>query len=213
VPMLPGVFCSVGMLASDVEHNFVRTVLCKLMDARARDIHPVMVDLRNEGLEMLLREGYQGRAAQLEFSADLRYVGQSSELTVPLPESSFTEKARVKLHASFQNEYLKTFGYNNEEPIELVNIRLAARGVRANRLSFESAVAVERDGAVSAPKRKVLFGRSTSPRTTPVIRRSTISRQRNTGPAIVESYDSTLVIPPRATFRRDDRGSIVIELG
>jgi N-methylhydantoinase A len=213
VPMLPGVFCSVGMLASDVEHNFVRTVLCKLTDAHARDIHPVMAGLRNEGLQMLLREGYHGRAAQLEFSADLRYVGQSSELTVPLPNSPFTDKARAKLHASFQNEYVTTFGYSNEEPIELVNIRLAARGVRANRLSFEKAVAVEREGAAFSPKRKVLFGRSMAPRTAPVIRRSTVSRQRKTGPAIVESYDSTLVIPPRATFRRDARGSILIELG
>jgi N-methylhydantoinase A len=213
VPMLPGVFCSVGMLASDVEHNFVRTVLCRLTDARAADIDPILATLRNEGLETLSREGYRGRAAQLEFSADLRYVGQSSELTVPLPDSSFTEKTRAKLHTSFQKEYLTTFGYNNDEPIELVNIRSAARGVRTNRLSFEKAVAVERDAAASSPKRKVSFGRSTAPRMTPVIRRSVVSRQRSTGPAIVESYDSTLVIPPRATYRRDARGSIVIELG
>jgi N-methylhydantoinase A len=201
------------MLASDVEHNFVRTVLCRLADGRAKDIDPVLVGLRNEGLDMLLREGYRGRAAQLEFSADLRYVGQSSELTVRLPNSSFTEKTRAKLHASFQSEYLTTFGYSNEEPIELVNIRLAARGVRTNSLSFEKAVAVERDGAVSSPKREVSFGRATAPRRTPVIRRSAVSRQRSSGPVIVESYDSTLVIPPRATYRRDARGSIVIELG
>jgi N-methylhydantoinase A len=217
VPILSGVFCSVGMLASDIEHNFARTVLRRLALAGAADIDPVVAQLKSEGTTTLAREGYAGRDARLSLAADLRYVGQSSELTVPFPDGRFTESNRNRLHAAFQREYLKTFGYNNDEPLELVNLRLTARGIRRNRLGFTDIAA--KGSAVSAGtknaqpvRRQASFSRGGAPTATPILPRTAIAGERRRGPLIVESYDTTIVIPADATCHCDERGSIVITL-
>jgi N-methylhydantoinase A len=212
VPVLSGVFSSVGMLASDIEHNFVRTVLRRLADTPAADIEPVVAELKSEGGKMLAREGYTGRSAQLALRADLRYVGQSSELTVAFPDGRYSQKSREKLYAAFQQAYLTTFGYRNEEPLELVNIRLAARGIRRNRLGFKNLTAVESGTADAAGRRKVSFTRNGALPDTPIVPRTAVTTKRRRGPVIIESYDTTIVVPPDATCHSDARGSIIIEL-
>lgn len=211
VPMLSGVFSSVGMLASDIEHNFVRTIVRRLASARGEEIDPIVARLTAEGTDMLAREGYRGRAAELHLSADLRYLGQSSELTVPFPAGRFTERSRDRLYAEFQKAYLTTFGYRNDEPLELVNIRLAARGIRKNRLGFGE-VAVVGDAATAAGERQAWFSRSGAPHGTPVQPRAAVGRKRRRGPMILESYDTTVLVPPDAAVASDGFGSIVIEL-
>jgi N-methylhydantoinase A len=211
VPTMSGVFCAVGMLSSDIQHDFVRSVLRPLARTTAAEIDPLVEHLRAEGRGMLAREGYAGRAAELSFSADLRYIGQSSELTVPFPAGRYTDRSRQTLYAAFQKAYLSTFGYRNDEPLELVNIRLAARGLRPHRLSFGRAAAVERSGIV-AGQRKASFGRTGHARTTPVVPRAEIGRKRRRGPVIVEAYDTTVVVPPDAAVHADAYGSVVIEL-
>jgi N-methylhydantoinase A len=212
VPMLSGVFSSVGMLASDIEHNFVRTVLRRLADTQAADIGRVVAELKSEGRKMLAREGYTGRSAPLALHADLRYVGQSSELTVAFPDGRYTQKSREKLYVAFQQAYLTTFGYRNDEPLELVNIRLTARGIRRNRLGFKNLAAIESGTANAAGRRKVSFTRNGALRDTPILPRAAITAKRRRGPVIIETYDTTIVIPPDATCHCDERGSIIIEL-
>ena len=211
VPTLSGVFSAVGMLASDVQHDFVRSVLRPLASATAADLDPIVERLRADGRETLSREGYAGQSAELSLSADLRYLGQSSELTVPFPDGRTTDKSRQRLYDAFHKAYLATFGYHNDEPLELVNIRLAARGLRKHRLAFGRAAAIDRAPAASG-KRKVSFGRNGAARPTPVEPRASVGRKPRRGPVILESYDTTIVVPPDAKVHRDAYDSLVIEL-
>lgn len=211
VPTMSGVFSAVGMLASDIQHDFVRSVLRPLAATTAATIEPIVERLRAEGRDMLAREGYAGRAAALILTADLRYMGQSSELTVPFPDGRYGERSRDKLYAWFQKTYLSTFGYNNDEPLELVNIRLAARGLRRHRLAFGRAAAVQAAGG-GPGARKASFKRNGAARATPVEPRAAIGAKRRRGPVILEAYDTTVVVPPDASVRRDPYGSLVIEL-
>ncbi len=207
VPAMSGVFCSVGMLASDVEHNFVRNLMRPLANLEEQDFRAAVAALRDEGQGRLSADGFPESGIVLSFAVDLRYAGQSSELTVPVdPARDFGN-----LFDLFQSAYNDTYGYTNDEPLEIVNVRLSAKGVRDNRLSFAD---VERQVvALDIPdgQRNVWFP-DTGFVATRTMARTVVSAGPVTGPAILEAYDTTVVLPLGAVSNSDGCGSIVIDV-
>src|SRR6185503_5395816 len=120
VPISPGVFTAVGMLASDLQHHFVRAHAGALATLDRRAAASVLADMAREARVMLESEGYTADAITLAFAADLRYEGQGSELTVPLPDEGVGTAAIATLSARFRAEYATTYGYATDEPLELV---------------------------------------------------------------------------------------------
>jgi N-methylhydantoinase A len=210
VPVAPGVFTAVGMLASDVTHHFVRAAGGALEDprtlARART---ALDELSAEALATLASEGYPRDRVEIGALADLRYAGQASELVVPLPGGRVDAARLRELREAFDREYAATYGYSTDEPLELVNVRMVATGRRAHRLDFKNVRIV---GAPDAVKRQraVHWSRSAPPVTTPVVSRESIARDPMPGPLIIEEYDSTVVVPPGAAVHRDGFGNLVL---
>ncbi|HKZ08031.1 MAG TPA: hydantoinase/oxoprolinase family protein [Methylomirabilota bacterium] len=211
VPVAPGVFTAVGMLASDVEHHFVRAHAALLPQLEAAAANRLAEEMAAEARAALREEGYAEGAMRLEFACDLRYAGQASELTVPLPAGRFDADALAALAAAFDAEYRATYGYATGETLELVNVRLVAAGVRPDRLDFRAVRVAPRNGAARPARRPVSFARGGAPVETPVVPREAVAAGLR-GPAIVESYDSTVVLPPGATAALDACGNIVITL-
>jgi N-methylhydantoinase A len=212
VPAMSGVFCSVGMLASDVEHNFVRSLLGPLAKTDPAAFAAAANSLRADGEARLRTDGFPDERITLFFSADLRYLGQSSELTIPFDPDAVLKDGFDGLAAAFTASYHDTFGYTNDEPAELVNLRLAARGIRENRLSFEG---VEKHVvALDIPdgERSVWFPSVGAYATIPTRARTVVSSGAVTGPAILEAYDTTVVLPPGAVATSDGCGSLVISV-
>ena len=211
-PVMAGVFCAAGMLAADVEHDLVRAVLRRLDPADCGDLQARFDELRAQGVVTLAAEGYPEQAVRFQLKADLRYVGQSSELSVRLRSERLDGATLEALRQDFLAAYLDTFGYASDEPLELVNLRLTARGARANRLDF-AAVRVE-EAAVpgGASRRQVSFARGEALIDTPVIARATFGTAVRAGPLIVESYDTTVVIPPGSRAHADATGNLIVEI-
>ena len=116
------------------------------------------------------------------------------------------------LHEAVQTAYQNTYGYTNDEPLELVNLRLAARGVRTDRLTFED---VERHVcALDIPDchRDAWFPSADGYISTDTFARTVISERTVSGPAILQAYDTTIVLPPDAEARSDGCGSILIDV-
>jgi N-methylhydantoinase A len=204
-PVMVGVFSALGMLAADAEHDFLRAVLRPIERCSEQDVRAILEALQRQGREALAAEGYSGAGASFAAKGDLRYLGQSSELTIP-----FSSLAQAR--ADFQKAYAETFGYSNEEPVELVNLRLTARGSGANRLRFEGNRADASALQGVAAVRKVSFQRGEPPVDTPVIARHDMSSEARSGPLIVESYDTTVVVPPGVAARSDASGNIILHL-
>jgi N-methylhydantoinase A len=212
VPAMSGVFCSVGMLASDVEHNFVRSLLGPLGKLDPAAFSAAVEGLRADGEARLRTDGFPDERIALTYAADLRYLGQSSELTVPFDPDVVLKSGFDVLETAFMASYNDTFGYTNDEPAELVNIRLAARGIRENRLTFEG---VEKHVvALDIPdgERSVWFPSVGDYTTIPTRARTVVSNGPVTGPAILEAYDTTVVLPPGAVATSDGCGSLVISV-
>lgn len=211
-PIMAGVFCSAGMLSADAEHNFVKAVLRPLAACVAADLDRIAQALGDQGYTVLASEGYAADAATIVLAADLRYLGQSSELTVTLPSDRFDDQAIAQLSADFNKLYHQTFGYSSDEPLELVNLRVAARGRSGHRLDFATCQVDATALQGQTGSRMVSFELGDTPRATRVMPRAALTLTPEQGPLIIESYDTTIVVPPHCSAHADEIGNIIIDL-
>jgi N-methylhydantoinase A len=210
VPVAPGVFTALGMLASDLEHHFVRAHASPLSRLDLARVNGALDAMAREARMALGGEGYGDGQSRLDLFADVRYLGQGAELTVPLASRPLTPTGVAALREAFRKEYAATYGYESDEEQELVNLRLVAVGLRAHRLDFGSLGEATR--SLATRDRPVSFARGTAPVQTRVVGWDQVSAAAIAGPRIVESYDSTVVVPPGATVSRDAHGNLAIAL-
>jgi N-methylhydantoinase A len=210
VSPVSGVFSAAGMLAAEAVHEFVHPLLAPLAGVPAASVRMAQEGMAAEGRAALADEGYGEGAVQLRYAADVRYLGQSSQLTVPLPLGPYDAGA---LHAAFESLYRDTFGYvATGEPVELVNLRLSAIGTAASRLDFGALRLDPRALAGERGERMVSFARGAAPVSARLLPRAAVEDGPIAGPTIIESYDTTIVVPPGCIARAAGSGCIAIEM-
>jgi N-methylhydantoinase A len=212
VPVMSGVFSAVGMLGADVEHNLVQNLFRALDQLETVEVVDVIQHLRHEGALRLYNDGFDQSNFDMRFSADMHYMGQSSELTVDFDPIEIERKGPESLSTAFHAAYLETYGYENNEPVELVSIRLSALGVRQQRLAFAEGNAGVGGGEATGAMREVWFESSHELMSAMIYPRSVVDTEAITGPAILETYDTTIVVPPRCVAHNDACGSVVIDI-
>jgi len=207
VPPLAGVFSAVGMLACDIEHVVLTTVTRRLDELSERDLKQIKSKLAAEAMQRLAADGFEEGMTQLAWEAELRHEGQATELTVHYDGDDLAEMDR-----RFVSEYIKTYGYADESPIELVKLRAIGRGVRPRRLDFRHLAIDARAGAPTTRSRAAHFARGVPAAETRIVSRADLSTTPRAGPLIIEEFDSTTVVPPDARVHRDAVGNIVLEM-
>jgi N-methylhydantoinase A len=215
VPLFPGLFSALGLLLADMRYDQVQSV-----PGRLESIDPTAVlaqyDLLAKRLrEEVLSEAVNASGLRFERYIDLRYVKQSSELTLKVPDAITAGEFARLMAAAFHNEHERTYGYRRQhEPVAVVNVRLRAvaparsLGFKELTRQFEREKAV----AVAAPEglRKAYFGPREGEFSTRILNRLNLEG-RIAGPAILEEFDTTVVIPPGWSAEIDRYGSIVLE--
>ncbi len=206
VPPSAGLFSAFGLLYADVEHHYSRTFRRLLRKSDTKEIQKAWDVLADQAREQLSVEGFAKQRIKIRRSATLHYHGQTYELTVSLPGDAVDLKY---LEEAFGREHERTYGHRagEDEPVELVSIQVVGLGLREGP-SVPKRVTMSRPEPEPPPPRKAYFGRWIK---TPVIRRSDLSKPRR-GPLIIEEYDATCVVPPRARASLDTAGNIVIEI-
>jgi len=216
VPQAPGLFSSFGLLFSELEHHYVQTFWHRfgepVVPAANQSLAQMVADARRD----LAREGYRDGRVGIQAVADLRYVGQNSELSIPLPGETLEAAGLSALREAFEREHETTYGYRSaKEPIQFVNLRLVARGLRAGASALERlpAAAAPTPSSPAGPSRRAAyFGPGLGWLETPVIGRETLGAGVEAGPLIVEEYDSTTIVPPGCRVSRDAWGNILVEV-
>jgi N-methylhydantoinase A len=161
-----------------------------------------------EGQTALLGEGIDAEQITLERLLDLRYVGQSYELTVSLEEQ--VAEAVERFHAAHQQR----FGYSDStKAVQIVNVRLRGRGraarpelVRQEHLSTEDACPVGTRQVGFASDEGIVYHQ-----TLIYQRAQLLAGMRLAGPALVLQYDTTTVIPPEWWGWIDEVGNLMLE--
>jgi N-methylhydantoinase A len=205
VPRYPGNFSALGLLVSDVKHDDVRTRI-GILHSQREAIESALLEMEGAGVERLTAEGFSPPAQHIESALDLRYLGQAFELTVSLPRGSLDLDAIAR---EFHARHLATYGYANPGgEVELVNVRLTARGVVDKPPPRHAPRASPRRG--SPETRAAWFGGGEL-RVAVHERDELAPGTTIAGPAIVEEFGATTVVPPGWAMRLDGLGDLLLE--
>lgn len=203
VPQWPGNISALGLLAADLRHDHVRTFLSRLSAVDVSEMERLLNDLTAFGTRSLLEEGVPEAQISSSWFADLRFFGQAFELTVPLPSPLRIET----LVSAFHDAYKRRYGHDHEEDVEIVNLRVISIGRTPRPVlprTLKAGVANANAGA-----RSVYF-RGTW-HETPVLRRESLDAgDKVDGPAIIEEFGTTTVVPPSWSARALPGGAIEI---
>lgn len=214
VPDLPGTFSALGMLMSDIRHDFVRTFIVQMDRCDPAVLEATFAEMGGEAADALRLDGVEGARAALTRTFDMRYVGQEYTLSVPVPSGALTADALQTTRARFDAAHQAQYSHSApEEAVEIVNLRLAAIGIIGNKgQAFDAPVAdsAERTGRIKT-SRKVYFDSGAFD--CPVYDRAAlIPDELIAGPAVIEEKVSTTIVGPNCTARLSVKGPIIIEL-
>ncbi|MBV9784051.1 MAG: hydantoinase/oxoprolinase family protein [Acidisphaera sp.] len=209
VPPMPGLFSAFGLLVADTEHHAARSLRTRVDAADAGAVQAALDALAASGEERLAEDGFPPERRARRRLAAARYVGQSTELSVALPEGD-AASVLAQLPELFAAEHERTYGYRapESEPVELVALSVVARGL-PERPRLPERIPPEPAGAV--PERQAWFpGQGWV--ATPVLGRAELGAAPRAGPLIVQEYDATCLVPPGASARLDGFGNILLHI-
>ena len=209
VPPLPGLFSTLGLLFSGVEHHDVRSCLLSGETLNAKTLEQIKAEMQRNMLAQFEIEGYPADQVTLSCSVDIRFKGQASEIRIPVVDEHFAETTVQTLYITFETEHERLYGHRSDpdNPVEVVAVRLIGQaGIRGQQGVLNPA---ERLGA-RALSREAYFGASWGTIDTPVISRHDLGEEGTTGPLLIDEYDSTIVVPPDYRGFLDSEGNILM---
>jgi N-methylhydantoinase A len=218
VPRHPGNFSAMGLLAADIKHDDVRTRVGPLRE-RLPALHEVFAEMEGAARRQLEREGFASEQQRLLRSLDLRYRGQAFELNLTVGQEAVAARGAAEGEPSayrqiaemFHRRHKEVYGHSNPaETIELVNARLSAYGLvdkpAAARLAATGAAL---EAALVERRPAWWAGRAHD---CPVWERDRLPEGAVlAGPAIVEEFGATTVVPPGWQGRVDEHGNLRFE--
>jgi N-methylhydantoinase A len=192
-PPIPGAFSALGLIGTDLKRDYVQT-LDVVAAADPRTLEAAFATLEQRGAAMLERAGVAPERRRFERSVDARYPRQSHELAVPVAARPVDGAALTEIAGAFHDRHLHTYGHDNRaEPVQIVSVRVAAIGATAP-LAIRDTVARSGTDAVKI-KREVWFRETGVIDTTIYDRKRMAAGLRVTGPAVIESLESTILVP------------------
>ncbi len=209
IPMSPGTTSALGLLVTDLQHDFSATVGRETTGIDADAIAASFADLEERGRSALRRDGVSDDIAQIQRLAEMRYAGQSFELPIEVPEGIFDERALSQLVERFNTAHHQTYGFSApKEAVEIVNVRVTAVGPIAKP---QQPVLTTPPGSAEAKGERQVWFAEPGFGATPIYDRYTLGDGALiAGPAIVEEMDSTTVILPGYAGTVDAFGNLQV---
>lgn len=211
VPRESSVFCAAGMLLSDLQHDFVHTHACDIDQVDREEVGRRYREMSEAGERTLSEEGITGDRMAIHFSADLHYIGQFNEVEVPVPAALAMTTADLEtVVEAFHRRHDTLYGYAMRgTPVELINLRVSARGITEKPDLMRGAAPGESPEQVLLKQRPVCFDGEFVE--TPVydgLRLHVGTRIK--GPAIISQPTTTIVVPPDFELSCDDFDNYLI---
>ncbi len=230
IPPSPGTASALGLLVTDLRHEFSRTrVMPAATDGAPADfterIRSLFEGMEEEGRCTLRREGVAPEEMDFRRGIEMRYAGQSSEVAVPLPRDGTAGGADAGLDTAgldaealadavrrFHVEHERAYGHGYpEQPVELVNFTVTAIGrIARPRLPR---IGSNGGGVTDAQQgtRQVFFSDAAGFVETAIYDRARLSAGHVVaGPAIIEEVDSTTLVHAGYRAAVDELGNLLI---
>ena len=210
IPARPGLTNALGCVVADLRHDFVRTLNRPLDTVDIDTVHGIFAAQAAEGRHLISTEKIALVGVDIEYSADMQFIGQTHLLRVPLPHAN---PSRAELQTLFESAYHARFRVElTSIRANLVNLNVSVTGRRPD---LDLAQLIEPAGRLETVSvkdyRKVWFEGWTE---TPVYWRDHLPLNLAlTGPAIIEQMDTTTVVEPGSSVTSDADGNLIIEVG
>lgn len=209
VPQHPGAFSAIGVLLSDIVFDASHSVLLPVpgdpaasATAFCNSLDRQFAELERKSRRELRREGFSDRAARIERRADLRYRGQSFELTIPYKRD---------LIAEFHRAHERAYGYaDSARPLEVVSLRVRVVIPTAKPPFSRHRLGKNLDASIALLQTKPVWFAGHYRRTPSYTRGRLRPGMSVRGPAIITEYSSTIIVPPGFVCRVDEFMNLVI---
>jgi N-methylhydantoinase A len=209
-PFGAGVGSTFGLLVAPLAFDFVRSAYSRLATLDWQFVNSLLDEMTLEGRAVLEGSGLAPEQIGYQRSADMRYVGQGHEVSVPLPEGILGPEHGPVVTAAFEEAYRQRYGRSVPDvALEVIHWRLIACGPQP-AMNFRLALATPCGSALKG-RRPAYFPERSGYAETPVYDRYLLkSGDAFAGPAIVEERESTLIIGARGRARVDERLNVIV---
>ena len=211
-PPIPGAFSALGLVGTDLKRDYVQTLYTAGGSPDAAALEAAFVTLEKSGAAMLDRAGIAPERRRFERAVDARYARQSYELPVPVSARPVDEAALAQLIEAFHARHRKTYGHDNRsEPVQIVSVRLSAVGMLP-ALAIRSEPA--HSGTHALKCRRAVWFRETGAVAADVYERARMpADMQAAGPAVIESLESTILVPPGWHAKMNADGFVLLARG
>lgn len=215
IPNAPGHFSAYGMLVSDLRRDYVRTLFARLAEAPFDAFNEVFRDMEQRGRGDIDSAAPERLDILVKHAVDMRYIGQEHAVTVEIPTGAFARRDVEAIKTAFDAVHIQRYGYaSKDESAEIVSLRLSVIGVIAKpgHAPIAASTGASPDAALIGV-RAVEFGVLGGRLDTPVYDRARLRQgHRIVGPALVQEYASTTVLPPGDLLVVDAMGNLDITI-
>jgi len=208
VPPTPGVLSALGGLVADIRNDFIRTLYGDLTPALADTLASEAEALQQRACNWLTQEHGSDMPYSLQFSADMRYHGQSFEIDVPLEASWLTQADFTALHDAFDRQHQQLFGHSDPQaPVQMINLRLVIASPTPKPMINRLATATE---PVPVLKQTDAWIDGAWHQVDVVLRTVLLAGHQLRGPVIIAQNDCTTCVPPGMNVTVDSFGNLLI---
>ena len=217
IPASAPVLSAYGMLNTDIRYDYFRSYPVSLDRMNLGELRDILAELGSEGRDKLLGQGVAAEAMEIQYSADMRYLDQIYEVTVPVPDTDLSDVEFLgHLTSNFHRRYQELYSYaQQDQEVRLITLRVAAVGKLPRIAQLDRAG----DGSAAGPElvegptgsRRVYLGEWHDAST--YAADSLPAGTEIAGPAILESEFTTVLVWPGDHATVDAMGGIELRVG
>lgn len=216
VPPAPGVCSAFGLTCADIERHYAKAFSHLWEEPVLENLNRTFEEMIDEAIASVeVWGGRQRVEPRIDKFVDLRYEGQSWELSILVPEGKLGPAELVKATGDFETEHEKTYGHRLPGySVQAVALRLVATipTKRVTLSSITGGAGRAKATGLASEKRKAYWGKEHDFIDTPVLALEQVGQSPIEGPVLVDCYDTTIVIPPDCTIATGDWGNILINI-
>ena len=215
IPRYSGVFCSFGMIVSDVRHDYMQAFATNTGRFDMVEVNAVIDALERKAIDEMVEEGYPEGEVVLERFADAKYPAQIHELTIEIPNGRPLENSDIQIMSNaFHDLHERMFTYSvRESAVDIFHWRVVAHRKVKEPNAYKSEQSSADSSKALKGQRSVFFGDINNYRETSIYDGdSLLSGMVIKGPAVVEQVTTTIIVFPGQALEVNPYGDFILSL-
>ncbi len=214
IPRSSSILCAVGMLMSDLKHDFVRTFVSPMQAIDWSKLARIVNEMKSEGADLLTRELIDKEHQQFFIKFDCRYLKQYHEVSFSVSDEDFDNQDVDAITSAFHKEHNRLYGYSlddGETVVEIINVRLQALGISDKPAYPETPFAGENAEKALKGQRQVYIPEDDAFADVPVYDgHKMLNGNRVEGPAMIEEDTTAIFVSRNYACLCDRFGSFAV---